>query len=175
MQSMKSTLSACIEILKDSHLAQVLGVISSVRGELGLSHRVPSLLEPADLNLLDVYQHPRSCYFVATIDNNRVLGGAGIFPLAGADSVTCELQRMYLCSEYRGRGIGQALFNACIGFAQSKGFDRCYAETISEMTGAIAFYRRNGFRKLKAPIGQTNHGHNDYWLVLEMTHTPVGT
>jgi hypothetical protein len=97
MQSMKSTFSARIEILKDSHLAQVLGVIGSVRGEFGLSHRVPSLLEPADLNLLDVYQHPRSCYFVATIDNNRVLGGAGIFPLAGADSVTCELQRMYLC------------------------------------------------------------------------------
>jgi putative acetyltransferase len=83
--------------------------------------------------------------------------------------MTCELQRMYPCSEYRGRGVGQSLLNACIGFAQSKGFDRCYAETISEMTGAIAFYRRNGFRKLKAPVGQTNHGHNDYWLLLEMT------
>jgi hypothetical protein len=65
-----------------------------------------------------------------------------------------------LPNEWRLRN-GQSLLNACIGFAQSKGFDRCYAETISEMTGAIAFNRCNGFRKLKAPIGQTNHGHND--------------
>jgi putative acetyltransferase len=167
MQSMKTTGSARIEILKHSHLAQVLDVISSVRGEFGLSRRVPSLLEPADHNLLDVYLHPRSSYFVATIDN-RVLGGAGIFPLAGAESGTCELQRMYLFSEHRGQGIGQSLLNACVGFARSKGFERCYAETISEMSGAIAFYRRNGFRTLEAPIGQTNHEHSDCWLLLDM-------
>ena len=170
---MTATSSAQIEILKHSHLAQVLDVISSVRGEFGLSRRVPSLLEAADYNLLDVYLHPRSSYFVATIDG-LVLGGAGIFPLAGAECRTCELQRMYLRSEYRGQGIGQSLLSACVGFARSRGFERCYAETISEMSGAIAFYRHNGFRKLEAPIGQTKHGHNDCWLLLDMKQTLFG-
>jgi putative acetyltransferase len=156
-----------IRRLQQADVHQLLDLISGVRGEFGLATRVDSLLEPNDYAIRDVYQHRRSAYFVAVMDN-QVLGGAGIFPLANADWSTCELQRMYLRSQHRGQGIGQSLLNACLEAARSLGFERCYAETVSEMSSAIAFYERNGFRRLPAPLGETGHSHNDYWMMLSM-------
>jgi putative acetyltransferase len=156
-----------IQRLHQPDLHELLGVIHSVRHEHGLGNRVADLLEPRDHALLDVYRHRRSAYFVARMQH-RVVGGAGIFPLAEQDWNTCELQRMYLNSKSRGLGIGYALLNACIGAARSLGFERCYAETVSEMSAALAFYERNGFRRLGSPLGQSGHRHNDCWLLLDL-------
>ena len=93
--------------LDQADVPQLLELISEVRREYGLATRVRSLLEPNDYAVLDVYRHRRSAYFVAVMDND-VLGGAGIFPLAGGDWATCELQRMHLRPRHRGRGIGQS-------------------------------------------------------------------
>jgi putative acetyltransferase len=162
---MKRTNPWQIRRLQLDDVYQLLEVIRSVRHEFGLASRVTALLEPSDYAIYDVYRHRRSAYFVAVMDNH-VLGGAGIFPLANEDCGTCELQRMYLRSQHRGRGVGQALLNACVETARSFGFEWCYAETVSEMVAAIAFYERNGFRRLTAPIGDTGHSHNDFWLML---------
>jgi putative acetyltransferase len=159
-----------IRRLQPDDVHQLLELIKSVRREFGLSSRVTELLEPRDYAVLDVYRNRRSAYFVAVV-GKQVLGGAGIFPLVDEDWGTCELQRMYLRSPYRGCGIGQSLLDVCIETARSLGFERCYAETVSEMSTAIAFYERNGFRPLTVPIGGTGHRHNDCWLMLDMGHT----
>ena len=167
---MQKTNPCDIRRLQHDDVHQLLELIKSVRQEFGLSNRVSTLLEPSDYAVLDVYRNRRSAYFVA-IMGTKVLGGAGIFPLANEDWGTCELQRMYLHSQHRGRGIGQSLLNACLEAARLLGFERCYAETVSEMSTAIAFYERNGFRRLTTPIGITSHRHNDCWLLLDMEHT----
>jgi putative acetyltransferase len=159
-----------IRRLQQSDVHQLLDIISGVRREFGLATRVAALLEPNDYALLNVYRHRRSAYFVAVMDNH-VLGGAGIFPLANEDWGTCELQRMYLVSQHRGRGIGQCLLDVCLEAGRSFGFERCYAETMSEMSTAIAFYERNGFRRLAAPIGATGHSHNDFWMMVSLGTT----
>jgi putative acetyltransferase len=159
-----------IQRLQQSDVHELLDIIRGVRQEFGLARRVAALLEPNDYAIFDVYRHRRSAYFVAVMDN-CVLGGAGIFPLANEDWGTCELQRMYLRSQHRGLGIGQALLNACLDDARSLGFERCYAETVSEMSTAIAFYERDGFRRLTAPIGETGHSHNDCWMMLSIGAT----
>jgi len=167
MQSVTSNHSWQIRRIHQSDVPQLLELIGGVRREFGLATRVTSVLEPNDYAILDVYRHRRSAYFVAMADND-VLGGGGIFPLANGDWDTCELQRMYLRPQHRGRGIGQGLLTACLDTAGSLGFERCYAETVSEMSTAIAFYERNGFRRLSAPIGDTGHSHNDCWLMLSL-------
>jgi len=63
------------------------------------------------------------------------------------------------------------LLEACIRAAQSFSFARCYAETVVQMSTAIAFYERNGFRRLAAPLGQTGHEHNDCWMLLDIPDT----
>jgi putative acetyltransferase len=142
-------------------------VIADCRREYGLEGRVDAILEPGDLNLFETYRRRRSAYFVAIVGKD-VVGGAGIGRLAEADHVTCELQRMYLRAASRGLGIGHALLEQCLEAARQFQYTRCYAETISQMNSAIAFYERHGFRHLKCPLGQTGHGHNDCWLLLEL-------
>ncbi|HEY8507665.1 MAG TPA: GNAT family N-acetyltransferase [Steroidobacteraceae bacterium] len=160
--------SAAIRPLQQPDVHALLQIIRGTRLEYGLERRVPQLLEPSDYALLDVYHRRRSAYFVAT-NAGEVVGGAGIAPLPESDGMTCELQRMYLLPQHRGKGIGQRLLDACIDAARSFGYARCYAETISEMTTAIAFYERNGFRRLPGPKGNSGHPHNDCWLELDLT------
>jgi putative acetyltransferase len=153
--------------LAASDVDDALEIIADVRREWGLLSRVDTLLEPSDYALFDFYQRPLSAYFVA-LDDGRIAGGAGISALTGGDGNTCELQRMYLRAEQRGTGLGQSLLNACLDAARRLGYKRCYAETVSEMTAALAFYKRNGFRRLDAPVGETGHAHNDCWLMLDL-------
>jgi putative acetyltransferase len=153
-----------IRLIEPADVPAMLTIIADSRAEYGLSARVAELLEPADRALYATYQRQRSLYFVALADG-RVVGGAGIAPLNGADPLTCELQRMYLSGSVRGRGIGNALLEQCLKAARQFLYVRCYLETISEMQGALGFYRRHGFHELSGPIGQTGHPHNDRWLV----------
>jgi putative acetyltransferase len=142
----------------------MLDIIRDARAQYGLATRVDSLLEPADLAIFDTYQKRRTLYFVALTDG-EVVGGAGIAPLAGDDPLTCELQRMYLKPEARGRGVGTLLLDACLDAARRFWFVRCYAETIAEMDQALKLYARNGFVNLPGALGSTGHTHNDRWLV----------
>jgi putative acetyltransferase len=126
MRSVTNNDSWQIRRLQQADVHQLLDLIGGVRREFGLEGRVASLLEPSDYAILNVYRHRRSAYFVAVM-HSRVLGGAGIFPMASQDWGTCELQRMYIRYQHRGQGIGQSLLNACLEAARSLGFERCYA------------------------------------------------
>jgi putative acetyltransferase len=153
--------------LEPADVPDVLRIISDCRREYGLANRLATLLEPSDHNLFETYQQRRSTYLVAVV-NDEVVGGAGIARLADSDDSTCELQRMYLRQQRRGLGIGHALLAECLQAAGELQYRWCYAETISEMTAAIAFYERHGFQRLTAPMGRTGHNHNDYWMLMSL-------
>jgi putative acetyltransferase len=153
-----------IRPLELADVPAMLGIIASTRGEYGIADRGLDLLEPADRALYQTYQKQRSLYFVALL-GGEVVGGAGVAPLAGSDPLTCELQRMYLRPDARGRGIGDALLDRCLAAAKQFLYVRCYLETITQMHAALEFYGRHGFRDLQAPLGRTGHGHNDRWMM----------
>lgn len=153
-----------IRLIEPGDVPALLTIISESRAEYGVANRVAALLEPADRALYETYQRQRSLYFVAVL-GGEIVGGAGIAPLAGSDPLTCELQRMYLRRDVRGRGIGNALLEQCLKAARQFLYVRCYLETINEMQEALEFYGRNGFRDLRAPIGASGHAHNDRWMV----------
>jgi putative acetyltransferase len=153
-----------IRPLEPADVPALLRIIAASRAEYGIAEQGVELLEPADHALYSNYQRQRTLYFVAKLDG-EVLGGAGIAPLAGADPLTCELQRMYLRADARGRGIGDALLQQCLAAARQFLFVRCYLETIARMRPALEFYGKNGFRELPAPFGSTGHAHNDCWMM----------
>ena len=153
-----------IRLIEPGDVPALLTIISESRAEYGVANRVAALLEPADHTLYELYQRQRSLYFVAVL-GGEIVGGAGIAPLAASDPLTCELQRMYLRRDARGRGIGNALLEQCLKAARQFLYVRCYLETINEMQEALEFYGRNGFRDLRAPTGRTGHEHNDRWLM----------
>ena len=142
----------------------LLEIIADSRREYGIDEKGISLLEPADHALYGNYQRQRTLYFVALL-GGEVVGGAGVAPLAGSDPLTCELQRMYLRADARGRGIGDALLERCLAAARQFLYVRCYLETVTQMQAALEFYGRHGFRDLQAPLGRTGHEHNDRWMM----------
>ena len=113
------------------------------------------------------YARPRHAYFVVERDG-RVLGGAGVAPLAGADASICELRKMYFLPEARGIGAGTAMMTRCLEAARGFGFSQCYLETLTGMDAAMRLYERSGFQRIDAPLGATGHGGCDrfYRLVL---------
>jgi putative acetyltransferase len=152
-----------IRPIEPADVPAMLRIIADSRAEYGIAEKGVELLEPADRALYETYQRQRAMYFVAELEGT-VVGGAGIAPLTGADPLTCELQRMYLRADTRGRGVGRALLQRCLAAARQFLYVRCYLETVTQMQGALEFYGRNGFRDLDAPRGRTGHAHNDRWL-----------
>jgi len=153
-----------IRPIEPADVPALLQIIANTRGEYGIAERGVELLEPADHALYSTYQRQRTLYFVALL-GGEIVGGAGVAPLVGADPLTCELQRMYLRADARGRGIGDALLERCLGAAKQFLYVRCYLETVTQMQAALEFYGRHGFRDLRAPIGRTGHEHNDRWMM----------
>lgn len=92
-------------------------------------------------------------YWVA--ESDKIVGGVGIAPLAGADGV-CELQKMYCIPEVRSTGVSHKLIEVALDHAK-KHFDRCYLETFGNMIAAQKFYEKYGFTRIDKPLGNTGH------------------
>lgn len=59
----------------------------------------------------------------------------------------CELKRMFVRPEARGRGIGGLLGEAIVSVARAAGYHVMRLDTDRSMTAAIAVYRGLGFRE----------------------------
>ncbi len=126
-----------------------------------------SINDPEVDFLSRAYAAPRAAFFVLE-SGGRVIGGAGIAPLAGGDADTCELRKMYFLPEARGRGLGSRMLEACLQAARSAGYRRCYLETLSSMHAAARLYERHGFAPVSRPLGATGHFTCDRWYLREL-------
>jgi putative acetyltransferase len=132
-------------------------IIRTVMPEFGASGEGFAINDPEVDWMSRAYSEPRHAYFVLERDG-RVLGGAGIAPLAGGNGATCELRKMYFLPEARGTGAGAAMMSRCLDAARDAGFARCYLETLRGMDAAMRLYERSGFRRIDGPMGATGHG-----------------
>lgn len=77
----------------------------------------------------------------------RVVGTAAM--IAAGDDF--ELAKMAVEPEFRGRGIGDLLLKAAIGFARRSGNRRIWLLSNSRLAAALALYRKHGF--VDIPVG----------------------
>jgi len=117
--------------------------------------------------MYETYTVPGSAYFVL-VEGSRVLGGCGFARLEGGDPDTCELQKMYLLEEARGRGAGRMLLEACLNYARENAYKGCYLETLPYMQKARELYLASGFVTLSARLGNTGHFSCDIWMYKEL-------
>jgi len=115
-------------------------------------------------HLYELFQEPGSIYFVAEQDGT-ILGGAGIYPSEGLPEGTCELVKMYLTKEARGKGLGRTLIDKCLEFAKGFGYIQVYIETMPELRKAVSVYEKYGFEYLNGPLGNTGHFGCDVWML----------
>jgi ribosomal protein S18 acetylase RimI-like enzyme len=71
---------------------------------------------------------------------------AGCVALHRIDAAICEMKRLYLRPQLRGRGVGRALAETVITEAKAIGYRKMRLDTVEPvMPNAVALYRRLGF------------------------------
>jgi putative acetyltransferase len=92
------------------------------------------------------YAPPRGRLLLAG-DGQQLLGCVALRPQEGN---ACEMKRLYVRNEARGRGVGLALAQVVIGEARALGYDHMRLDTLPTMADAIRLYRALGFHDIPA-------------------------
>lgn len=143
------------EIRKEDNEA-IRSVIRTVLEEFGVNKPGTAYYDDALNHMYETYMGKNRIYYLGLV-NGKIAGGAGIYPTEGLPADTCELIKMYLLPETRGIGLGKALVNKCLDFAQSNRYKRVYLETMPELNNAVKMYEKMGFSLLEGPMGNTGH------------------
>lgn len=147
--------------------ATVAAIIRRVMPEFGADGPGFAIHDPEVDAMCRAYSGANAVYLVVEQDG-IVVGGGGIAPLRGAQTGTCELQKMYFLPVARGRGIGRALLVELLERARALGYRTCYLETLTGMDAAQRLYVALGFQPRCSPLGNTGHSSCDRWYELDL-------
>ena len=93
-----------------------------------------------------IYGKPAGILFLA-YEKADALGCFGIRKL---EEGICELKRMYLREEARGRGYGKELLSFAMSQARKLGYKKMRLDTLPDMQQAIRLYEKLGFYEIPA-------------------------
>jgi len=89
---------------------------------------------------------PPSGRLLLALEDDQLVGCVALRPLPDQ---TCEMKRLYVRPEFRGRGWGRKMVEAIVAAAQELGYSRMRLDTLpGKMDQALAMYRRFGFREI---------------------------
>lgn len=145
-----------IEAPDDERLKQI--IVSALHESHALK---PNHLFSTELESLSAYYaQPKARYWVLQqLESGLVVGGGGYALLKGSDpqEAIAEIQKMYIASLWRGKGLGKRLLNVILETARADGYGTFYLETYASMMNAVGLYKRFGFEFLSQPMGDTGH------------------
>jgi len=131
------------------YINAVFEILSEVSIELwGLSLNDLRSIDPlSDLNDPGNYYRSHGGVFMVILDDDHVVGMGGIL---GGDDGICELKRIFLRKEFRGRGLGKGLVMKLLGFAADHGCEKARLEVATPdiQSQAIGLYTHLGFTEI---------------------------
>jgi putative acetyltransferase len=155
------------EIRKEDN-AELARVMKSILEEHGVARPGTVYTDPTTDALFELFEQDGSVYYVA-LDEEKIIGGCGIFPTIGLPDGMSELVKLYLVDTFRGKGIGKELMLRSIEFAKNHGYDSLYLETMDELSNAIQLYNNLGFKTIDGPLGETGHFACEIRMVKELS------
>lgn len=107
-------------------------------------------------NLPGSYAPPKGRLFLV-YESDQLAGSIALRPI---DHTTCEMKRLFLRSDFRGKGLGRKMVESILKEAQTIGYLRIRLDTIpGRMSEAISLYRSFGFKEIEpyydSPFGDT--------------------
>jgi putative acetyltransferase len=124
---------------------QVRRLVFGVLGEFGLEPSPEST--DADLNDIEgAYLNSGGMFEIIERSDGQVVGSVGIYPM---EDGLCELRKMYLAADVRGRGLGKLLLERALSHARKAGFRAVMLETASVLKEAVRLYTSYGFQPAK--------------------------
>ncbi|HVV87072.1 MAG TPA: GNAT family N-acetyltransferase [Kofleriaceae bacterium] len=130
-----------IRRVRAADVADVVALVTEVLAEFDLEFGKGATTDDELRALPASYDDRGGAFWVAT-DGARLLGTAGVFPVAPG---AYELRKMYLRPATRGLGLGGRLLDVAVAFARERGATDLVLDTVEQMTRAIAFYEAHGF------------------------------
>ncbi len=123
---------------------EVKALVFGALAEYGLSP--DSQATDADLeDIEENYFKVGGLFEVIEDAQGKLLGTVALYPV---DAETCELRKMYLAPQARGKGLGRYILERKIDQARQRGFKHITLETAHVLTDAIRLYVRFGFQEI---------------------------
>ncbi|MFX1317045.1 MAG: GNAT family N-acetyltransferase [Promethearchaeota archaeon] len=91
------------------------------------------------------YASPEGCLLLALYENKL----AGCVAIRKFDKGICEMKRLYVRPQYRGKEIGKELSKSIIKMARKIGYTHMRLDTLNFMKEAITLYLSLGFKEIK--------------------------
>jgi putative acetyltransferase len=146
---------------------ELAGLIRKVFREFKIDKPGTVYFDPTTDNLYDLFLTPGSVYWLAEAEG-KLAGGCGIYPTPGLPDGCAELVKLYLLSEYRGRGIGRTLMEKCFESARQLGYSQLYLESLPELQKAVSMYLKSGFVHIAHPLGNSGHFGCNIWMTKDL-------
>jgi putative acetyltransferase len=145
----------------------IADIIRKILIEFGANKPGTVFFDPTTDDLFGLFSIPESAYFIAESDE-KIVGGSGVYPTPGLPPACCELVKLYLLPEMRGKGLGLMLMEKCFQQAKTFGFRQMYLETMPELRHAIGLYEKAGFAYIPGPLGRSGHYGCDLWMIKDL-------
>lgn len=142
----------------------IAAIIRSVLTEFKANKPGTVYYDPTTDDLYNLFSIPYGEYHVIESEGN-LLGGAGIYPTPNLPAGCCEIVKLYLLPEGRGKGLGRKLIENCFDIAKRHGYQKVYLETMPELKMAVGLYESCGFEYLSEPLGNSGHFGCDLWML----------
>lgn len=132
----------------NADIAQIRVLIFNVLREYGLALDLDG---DSDLDDIEASYYSSGGLFDVMVEDGRIIGTVGIYRRGEG---VCELRKMYLERNARGRGLGRKMLEHACNRARNFGFRSMELETAESLKEAIALYTAAGFRPVERHLAK---------------------